>query len=251
MMKFVRKHWIGTWIIASILYALAIHVLFSFTTDNRFIMAHWSAGEILTYASTVSLGLLALWQNKKIQEENDIAQKKLESIIDRSNEINIVSKIIEHEERRFAELQSSMGSFLQNCDPQALALALTPNDKIAYLANLTELERRIDKNFFDISRLLTEDETVKNNDQHPLKKAFACAYNTSKQEIHKIQIEETDIYNEQHMKKTADMMANVRNSFMAEKEKYLSFVQERLNRILFENLSLSEIRTLFKNDNIL
>ena len=166
MMNFVRKHWIGTWVIASILYALAIQILFSFSTENRFIMAHWSAGDILTYASTVSLGLLALWQNKKIQEENDISQKKLENIIDRSNEISIVSKIIEHEERRFAELQLSMGSFLQNGDPQAIALALTPNDKIAYLANLAELERRIDKDFIDISRLLTEDDTVKDNDQH-------------------------------------------------------------------------------------
>ena len=52
------------------------------------------------------------------------------------------------------------------------------------------------------------------------------------------------------MKKTAEVMASARNCFMTEKEKYLSSVQKRLSRILFENLSLSEIRALFKNNDI-
>lgn len=247
---FCRRHWIGVWILISVLYALIIQFLFSFTTDNNFLTAHWGAGDILTYASTVSLGLLALWQNKKIQEENDTAQEKLENIIERTNELNIISKIIEHEEHRFYELQLSMNDFLQNCDPQALALALKPNDKIEYLANITELERNIDKGFFEISRLLMEDKVVKQDDKHPLKIAYAKIYAVAKQTINGIQIGTINILDEKIMSSVADNMADTRNIFMSEKEKYLSTQQERLSKLLFENLSLNEVRELY-SENIL
>lgn len=91
--------------------------------------------------------MLALWQNKKIQEGNDVAQEKLENIIERSNDLNIISKIIEHEERRIGDLQTVLDSFMQNCDSQAIALALKSNDKITYLSNITKLERSIDADF--------------------------------------------------------------------------------------------------------
>lgn len=55
-------------------------------------VAHWGAGDILTYASTISLGLLAMWQNKKQQEENDITQERMERIIIHANELSIISK---------------------------------------------------------------------------------------------------------------------------------------------------------------
>ena len=72
---------------ASIVYAFVIHVLFSVYPRNNWLIAKWSAGEILTYASTVSLGLLAVWQNRKIQNENDKAQERLERIIEQSNQL--------------------------------------------------------------------------------------------------------------------------------------------------------------------
>lgn len=65
------NHMILFWAIASLLYALIVHCLFSIYPTNQWFIAKWSAGEILTYVSTVSLGLLAVWQNKKMQEEND------------------------------------------------------------------------------------------------------------------------------------------------------------------------------------
>lgn len=46
-------------------FAVVIHVLFCLETSNKYLVARWSAGNILAYASTVALGLLAMWQNKK------------------------------------------------------------------------------------------------------------------------------------------------------------------------------------------
>ena len=240
------KHWIGIWIALSVVYALIIQFIFSFTTSNRFIQAHWGAGDILTYASTVSLGLLALWQNKKIQEENDVAQEKLENIIERSNELNIISKIIEHEERRICDLQTEMDSFAQNCDPQAIALALKLNDKVTYLSNITELERCIDAGFFNISRLLAEDRSIKQNDKHPLKTAYANLYILVKQVIKDIQTDKINIFETQTTTAVAEVLSKVRDEFLKGKEEYITEQRMLLHKLLFENLSLEEVRDLYK-----
>ena len=146
--KFVRQHWIFIWALLSVVYAAIVQLLFSLKTSNQFFVAHWGAGDILTYASTISLGLLAMWQNKKQQEENDITQERMERIIIHANELSIISKMIEHEERRVNELDKLLNRFMQNCDPQAVAIAYSSADKIVCMTQVTELERTIDKRFF-------------------------------------------------------------------------------------------------------
>ena len=54
----------------------------------------------MTYASTIILGLLALWQNQRFKEENDKSQERLEKISNRTNELQIISQLIEHENER-------------------------------------------------------------------------------------------------------------------------------------------------------
>lgn len=61
-----HNKWIYIWAGLSILYAIIIHFLFKIPGPVC-LQAKWGAGDILTYASTISLGLLALWQNEKIQ----------------------------------------------------------------------------------------------------------------------------------------------------------------------------------------
>ena len=107
-MKFknlVYKHWIGCWVILSILFAVVIHVLFCLETSNKYLVARWGAGDILAYTSTVALGLLAMWQNKKQQDENDKAQNRLENISIRANELNMINKIVEFEFNRIQSLK--------------------------------------------------------------------------------------------------------------------------------------------------
>lgn len=147
----------------------------------------------MTYASTISLGLLAMWQNKKQQEENDITQERMERIIIHANELSIISKMIEHEERRVNELDKLLNRFMQNCDPQAVAIAYSSDDKIVCMTQVTELERTIDKDFFAISRLLAEDKVLKLDPDNALKVAFAKLYQTVKKDIGDIRQEKIDM----------------------------------------------------------
>lgn len=69
--KWVKKNkWILIWAVLSIAVAFVVHCLFKMPQADSFFQASWTAGEILTYISTVSLGLLAMWQNRTATEEN-------------------------------------------------------------------------------------------------------------------------------------------------------------------------------------
>ena len=243
--KFVRQHWIFIWALLSVVYAAIVQLLFSLKTSNPFFVAHWGAGDILTYASTISLGLLAMWQNKKQQEENDITQERMERIIIHANELSIISKMIEHEERRVNELDKLLNRFMQNCDPQAVAIAYSSDDKIVCMTQVTELERTIDKDFFAISRLLAEDKVLKLDPDNALKVAFAKLYQTVKKDIGDICQEKIDMCDIHAVEKMAGKLSAERDTFMKEKEEYLESIQSKLRKLLFEEIALEDARKMY------
>lgn len=98
--KWIAENLIFIWVVVSILFAFIIHCLFSLSAKNDWWEAKWSAGDILTYVSTVSLGLLAVWQNKKLKEESDVSQQRMERVAKQANEIAMISKIISYERER-------------------------------------------------------------------------------------------------------------------------------------------------------
>lgn len=86
-MKNKNYKWIVFWALLSVLIAIVVHVLFGIHPKNDFFVAKWTAGEILTYIGTISLGLLALWQNQKFKDENDRLQKQINELTEQSMEI--------------------------------------------------------------------------------------------------------------------------------------------------------------------
>ena len=55
MKKWIEKNLIKASIIASIIFAVIIHCVFSIPAPNTWFEAKWGAGEILTYVSTIAL----------------------------------------------------------------------------------------------------------------------------------------------------------------------------------------------------
>lgn len=110
-------------IIISGLFALIIHVLYSIPAPFEFLVHKWEAGDILTYVSTIALSLLAVWQNQKFKEENDKvqetmerqnkeAQERLERISIEANELSVISRIIDQEEKYLTRLEEAAIAFL-------------------------------------------------------------------------------------------------------------------------------------------
>lgn len=119
--KICKKYgWILIWGLVSIVFAAVLQFLFSLEAPKPFLQAKWSAGDILTYSSTtysstILLGLLALWQNQRFKNENDATQEKLEALSTRANELQITSKLIEHESERINLLRTQFQTFFDAC----------------------------------------------------------------------------------------------------------------------------------------
>lgn len=92
-------------VIIDILFAFLIHWAFSELAPNRWFEAKWTAGELLAYASTVALGLLVVWQNKKFQVENEKSQQRMADLAQIGNKISVISKIIEYESTNITNLK--------------------------------------------------------------------------------------------------------------------------------------------------
>lgn len=106
-----RNKWIYLWVVISILFAIIVQWLFSKPASSEIFHAKWGAGDILTYASTVALGLLAVWQNQKFKEENDKSQERLEKLTRQANELAIIGKIIDNRSAKLQRLQKCFSEF--------------------------------------------------------------------------------------------------------------------------------------------
>lgn len=247
-MKKKSKNWmILFWVLASVVYALVIHVLFSLHPVNQWFIAKWSAGEILTYASTISLGLLAVWQNNKFQEENDRAQERLQHIIEKSNELEIMGKIVEYESANLNRLRTAFGNFSEACDPQRI-ISIFGKTEFRAISLKTEMvfaEAEIDKAFYELGRELRIDKELKDNDENALKKAYKDYYIGAKELV-------TYVRDNTDAKDIGDKVLSLskrRDIFLGEREKYIVQQEKKLNTLLYENLSIEEIKQLYHREN--
>ena len=182
-MKWIKQYMFLVWILASVIYAFIIHCLFSIYPSCDWFIAKWSAGDILTYVSTISLGLLAVWQNKKMQEENDKAQERLESLVKNANELSVVSKIIEMESNRLQRLKSCMDEFTKSCDPQTIGIVYAEalGSKTEIMTAMATIENNIDNSFFRVCRELRLDKSLKRDDTQSIKVSSASYYKIAKE----------------------------------------------------------------------
>lgn len=236
------------WIVGSSVFALVIHCLFSITAPNEWFEAKWGAGDILTFVSTVSLGLLAVWQNKKFKEENDISQQRLEKLTQQANELTIVSKIIEIESDNLARLRRAYDEFSVACDPQNLSSVFVQstdksNPMLSVFVDLAAAERRIDDSFFALSRELKTDSNILKNDKSLVKLSVWNYYSAAKDFIEKAR----EISG---APPTAEgkTLIDVRNNFIDIREKYLSHRTALLNEVTYGNLSLEKIKRLYHTE---
>ena len=131
MKKFIKEHLIQTWIIASIVFAILIHILFVTDAPCDKLQAQWGAGDILTYASTVALGLLAVWQNQKFKEENDKAQERLEKLTKQANELSIIGRMIDNKSKKLDNLRHAFSDFEAACNVGTITSLCISSTKIA------------------------------------------------------------------------------------------------------------------------
>ena len=100
-MSWIKKYWISSFIIASIVFLIIVHILFSIYPKNQWLQAKWSACDLLTYVGTVALGVIALWQNQQLQKENERLQNRDSGISLLSHRLEVFKGV---KERRYDDV---------------------------------------------------------------------------------------------------------------------------------------------------
>ena len=245
--KIIRKwfadHFIFVWVVSSALFAFIIHCLFSTPAPNEWIAAKWGAGEILTFVSTVALGLLAVWQNKRFKEENDESQLRMEKLTKDANEISIVQKIVEHESNKLHRLRTKIQIFIDACNTQEAVddvsdVAKQPPDfmKIYIKIKMDSRDKQIRLTAID---LVSELKTYPNNDLTRELISLISDYCNSSTEVAKC-IRACSDATQAYTIKAAKEKEFIQKSsdFIAEREVLL-------DKTIYGNLSLDEIRGLY------
>ena len=76
--------------------------------------------QAISALGTILLAYVAIWQNKRMQKENDKAQDRMEKLALQANELNTIAKIIEHEQYNHTNLKRAMDEFSEACNLQKM-----------------------------------------------------------------------------------------------------------------------------------
>lgn len=245
-----KKHWLAKnpvllWAIISAIFAVIIHVLYSFPAPSKFFAAKWGAGELLAYSSTVAIGLLALWQNNRFKEENDIAQSRLEKLSVQSNTLSVINKIIEIENDNLSRLRIALDTFSAACSPEEIAASLysaskgidQPGDIQVAMA---VQEKRIDDSFFALARELRIDPNIHKCPTDSFSKVMGAFYMAAKDVVgdYRQNRNQKPLYK-------AEALAHLRLEFLSERERLLARKEKMLNNVIFGHFSLDEIKNMY------
>lgn len=177
----------------------------------------------------------------------------------KSNDINIINKIIEFESKRLEQLQIALNKYSKIVDPFAI------NAKVIKYCNsiidekninhndfrmeLIKLEEDLDCEFLNLTRLLLLDNNLEPNEQESFKTIIRLAYKNAKELIVFYldtisEYEQIEFISEGKTK----FYQKVFKDFKLNKEIYFQEQEIKLKRLLYENLSLDEIREMYNSE---
>lgn len=247
-LEWFGQHMVLTAIVSSIVFALVVHILFKTPAINEWFIPKWGAGDVLTYSSTVALGLLAVWQNQKFKEANDKAQKemeiqnanaqdRLERINREANEISYIGKIIDFEKQYLETVEASLNDFIRvagfaSMMDTAFSDELT-NDDLYNLKHQIMRKYEVVIHFTKAAYIVQNDKSAELNSLYSAMQKLAC-------ELIDLKLNTKEISEE-----SLNRMGEIDIDLSYTKLIYISIRQALLNRIMFEKWSLEMVRSCY------
>ena len=242
----LREHTVFLCAVCSALLAIIIHILFKVKTGPEWLKAEWEAGDILTYTSTVSLGLLALWQNKRFKEENDASQARLEKLTERANEMSAINKIIEIESDRLARLKEAIDAFSIASDTETLISIFKPDKNqslcldTSISSNAMKVENTIEKTFARLMRELNHEVHRRTNDNNKFIIICFDYYTELKEVLNRVSRMKSDFDF-----KSLDELSKLRHSYDVEKAYVIQEKERKLDQVLYGSVTLLQIQEMY------
>lgn len=198
---------------------------------------------------TVLLAYIAVKQNEKFKTENDAAQERLERISKQANELSAINQIINVEVARLDRIEEAFYDFSVACDPQELcAIFSAANSSTDYSREvpikMSNAEKRADDSYFQlISRLRYDcnyslDGVKKLSDFISEMYQYAKEYITNNNRVHASYFDNFEKF------------IPCRDDFIKIKETYLRDKNNILDMVLYGNMSLDEVKKVFKKQQL-
>lgn len=194
----------------------------------------------MAYFGTVALAAVALWQNEVFKNENDNSQNRLETIYQQANEINTINKILEFEHLRIHNLYGYLDEFEKACDRYNIVIALygCSNERIV----IKQLNEKCDFLFLSVTRELRADRRSCKTRDDLIDKC---------RELYNAAVELLVAYDEKKsesiISQKDEKLHQVWKDFFTLKEKYINSAQRDFQKLLYGNLTLQEIRSIYYN----
>lgn len=193
--------------------------------------------------STVALGLLAVWQNKKYKEETDESQFRMEKLTKDANEISIVQKIVEHESNKLLRLRTKIQIFIDACNTQEAVddvsdVAQQPPDFMKTYIKI-KMDSRDKQIRLTTIELLSELQTYPNNDSIRELLSLISDYCDSSLAVAKCIRACEDATEAYKLKATKE------KEFIQKSSDFIAEREVLLDKTIYGNLSLDEIRGLY------
>lgn len=245
--SWIIKHEFLSWTFASVLFAFVIHCLFSKEAPTEWLGAEWTAGEILTYTSTVALGLLALWQNKRFKKANDEAQERMEELTKYANEISLKNQLIDIESNHIENVRAALDKFYVACDMEEVTFLFSEyyDDDHLRKAAFRKKGSEADQAFFNLIDIISVDRAV---DVNEIRMSAYLFYSAAKTVLETL-IKENNP-DSTALKSQLDNSHKNKENFIKDRERYMYYEEKAYNQLVFEDLTLSEIKKIYSINNI-
>lgn len=235
--------WILWWVVGSILAMLVIHALFV-PVGPDWLQARWGAGDLLTYVGTVSLSLLAVWQNKRFKEENDKAQERLERISQQANELSIINKILEHEENRIKIVKNAIKMFDNYSDLTNIIAHQTDSIRGGnLLADMARWRKELQDSFGDVIAELVNEPFIDTNE---LRYQIGRCYGQADFVIDML-MHGAPHGSRRNFEETCEELKCRKLRLLELTKAYTAAVDKTYRHILYDNVSIQEIRSMKVN----
>ncbi|RGB89877.1 hypothetical protein DWZ25_02395 [Faecalibacterium prausnitzii] len=205
----------------------------------------------MTYASTIILGLLALWQNQRFKEENDKSQERLEKISNRTNELQIISQLIEHENERINLLRKLFQEFFEVCSCSNIVAEYrdASKNKADNLSSSTRKASQIRISYQILIQQLFMDK--RKNTQVDSLVEYAGKLSTSAIGLilsFTIEQKESHLKNDENgeIKRLTNKQLQIEEALNKEFYIYITALEKERNALLFEDHSLKELQEMYQ-----
>lgn len=257
-----KINWFVVFFIVSIIFPILVHVCFYFTAPTDWLVAKWGAGEILAYVGTVSLGLVTVWQNERfkvendkvqaqLKAENDKAQARMENIAIKANELAIISKIIEHENTCLSQIKVKFHDFMGMCSTQSILGEFLDwsNQESSYRDIYIGIRIENRKEQIKLASISFLDEFIAYpyNPDDNIGKLKKIVFDYSQYSIKYAEFLYDNIGSENEVS-SLDLLHEkslIEKNLVIGFEQFISEREGLLNKIIFEELTLNQIRKLY------